>query len=223
MLKIIEPHVHEFYGEKIDTLLGLLKIYQNFYLFPDDRDKATFVVAEDDKRGIYGGAVLYPCMTFPSLEFMPEDTHDEILGKIFSSFHPKTQEYWTARICLCIGHDTSTPLFEAVKLCQHFYRTLYKAFCYFGEQKRIEYLTFTLRPTDTHVGNTLRMLTYQTWPYLIEVRASENSDRLFHGILSLKENPFKARRQSRKFLNLRTSSKANVLTENSSPLEEWSA
>lgn len=223
MYKIIEPKAHQLQGERIDSLLGLLQIYQNFYLDPEAHDRATFVIAEDDKRGVYGGAVLYPRKISSFLEIMPEETDEETLGKLFSSFQPKVKEYWTARICLCIGHDTSTPLLEAVELCQYFYRTLYKAFCYFGEKKCIEYLTFTLRPTDPHVDNTLRIFTYQTWPYLIEVRASENPDGLFHGILSLKGNSFKARRQARKFLNLRSSSKANVLTEDSSPSEEWGA
>jgi len=218
MLKIIEPQAHEFYGQKIDSLLGLLKIYQNFYLFPDAQDRATFIIAEDDKRGVYGGAILYPRMISSSLEFMPEDTQDEKLEKLFSDFQPKVKEYWTARICLCIGHDTSTPLLETVKLYQRFYHNLYKAFCYFGEKERIEYLTFTLRAIDTHVDNTLHILTYQTWPYLIEVRP-ENPDGFFYGILSLKGNSFEPRKKARNSLNSRPTIRTNLSSQNFSTSE----
>ena len=220
MSRVIEPYAHEFYEEKIDTFLGLLKIYQNFYLSPKEQDRATFVVAEDDKRGVYGGAVIYPCMVFPSVEFTPEDSRSETLGKILSSFHPQDPEYWTARICFSGGNDSSTSLLETVKVYQHFYRILYKAFCYFAEKERTHSLTFTLRPIDSHVDHTLRILTYQIWPNLIEVRLPENPEGLFHGILPLKVHSFKVRPPIQKFLNFRSSPKAGVMTEGSSSLEE---
>lgn len=220
VLKIIESQAHKFHEQKISSLLGLLKIYQNFYLSPEAHDKATFVIAEDDKRGVYGGAVLYPRKISPSLKFMSEDTQDEKLKKIFSSFQPKVKEYWTARTCLCIGHDTSTSLLETVELCQRFYRNLYKAFCYFGEKENTEYLTFTLHTIDTHVDNNLRILTYQTWPYLLEIKLSDNSDGFFHGILSLKGNAFKARRRPQKVLSPRSSPQINFTPEGFVS-EEW--
>ena len=197
MYKMVEPQAHELHDEKINSLLGLLKIYQNFYLDPEAQDRATFVIAEDDKRSVYGGAVLYPRKPFkipPFLELLPEDINNETLDKMFSSLQPKVKEYWTARICLCLGHDNSTSLREAVGLYQRFYRNLYKAFCYFGEKENINYLPFTLRAADTHVDNNLRILTYQTWPFLLEVKQSGKGFHSYlHGILSLKGDSLKGR------------------------------
>lgn len=220
MFKIIEPKAHEYHNHKIDSLLGLLRIYQNFYLSPETQGRATFIIAEDDKRSIYGGAVLYPRKVSLSADLMPEDTKEEILGKLFLRFQPKVKEYWTARICLCIGHDSSTPLLEAVELCQRFYQNLYKAFAYFGEKEGIEYITFTLRMTDAHVDNTLHILTYETLPYLLRVGLSGDSDGLFHGILSLNGNYFKPRKKARRSL---ISRRTNFSSYESSPSEGRSA
>jgi hypothetical protein len=227
MLKIIEPQAHEFYNQKIDSLLSLFKIYQNFYLDPEAQDRATFVIAEDNKRGVYGGTVLYPRKISSVLKLMPEDTYDEALGKMFSSFHAEGKEYWTARICLCIGHDTSTPLIETVKLCQRFYRNLYKAFLYFGEKNGIETLTFTLRPAEAHVNNSLCLLTYQAWPYFLEVRPSDESGGYYNGILSLKGNALKIgtlkvsnfKTHSRKPSHSYPSSQVNFVVEDASSEE----
>ena len=206
MYKIIEPQAHELHSEKIHSLLGLLKIYQNFYLDPEAQDRATFVIAEDDKRGVYGGAVLYPHPVSSFSEFMPEEIDENIseniLEEMFSSLHlkgvhlkgiqPKVKEFWTARICLCLGYDRTTPLPETVELYCYFYHKLHKAFRYFGEKKNIDYLAFTLRATDTHVDNNLHILTYQTWPSLLEVKHSDNGFHTYHhGILSFKESASK--------------------------------
>ncbi|OJW49654.1 MAG: hypothetical protein BGO67_03875 [Alphaproteobacteria bacterium 41-28] len=193
MYKIIEPQAHELHDEKISSLLGLLKIYQNFYLDPEAQDRATFIIAEDDKRGVYGGTVLYPRKIPSFLEFLSEDIDDNPLDKMVSSFQPKVKEYWAARICLCLGYDLSTSLRETVELYQRFYFKLYKAFCYFGEKENINSLSFTLRASDTHVDNNLRILTWQTWPSLLEIKQSYNGfHNYFHGILSLKESALKA-------------------------------
>lgn len=217
MYKIIEPQAHELHSERINSLLGLLKIYQNFYLDPEAQDRATFVIAEDDKRGVYGGAVLYPHHVSSFPEFMSEETDENILDKMFSRLQPKAKEYWTTRICLCLGYDRSTSLRETAELYRCFYHKLYKAFCYFGEKENIDYLAFTLRATDTHVDNNLHILTYQTWPSLLEVQQSDNGFHTYlHGILSFKEaalkentlkashskaNPFKASTFKRDRLN----------------------
>ncbi len=193
MLKVIEPQIHEFHGPLIDSLLGLLKIYQGFYLSPEQQDKATFLIAEDDKRGVYGGAVLYTQKISPSLDLAANDTRDEVLGKMFSAFQPKVKTYWTARVCLCIGQEPSTPYLETIEL----YENLYKAFTEFGEQKGVEYLTFTFQATGGCADNTLSALLYKNWPYLLEARPSEYPDGYVHGILSLKGNKFKARRNPR--------------------------
>lgn len=202
MYKIIEPRAHGLHSERINSLLGLLKIYQNFYIDPEAQDRATFVIAEDDKRGVYGGAVLYPHPVSSFFELSSEETDQSILDKMFSSLHlkgvhlkdaqPKVKEYWTARICLCLGYDRTTPLRETAELYRCFYHKLYKAFCYFREKENLEYLSFTLRASDTHVNNNLRLLTYQTWPSLLDVKHSDNGFHTYlHGILSFKESALK--------------------------------
>jgi hypothetical protein len=205
MLKVIEPQIHELHGPLLDSLLGLLKIYQGFYLSPEQQDKATFLIPEDDKRGVYGGAVLYTQKISPSLDLAANDTRDETLGKMFSAFQPKVKAYWTARICLCIGQDPSTPHLETIELYENFYKNLYKAFTEFGEKKETEYLTFTFQATGGCTDNTLSALLYKNWPYLLEARPSESPDGYVHGILSLKGNKFKARRNPRSSLSSHSS------------------
>ncbi|HUX79572.1 MAG TPA: hypothetical protein VMW10_07530 [Alphaproteobacteria bacterium] len=197
MLKVIEPQYHNKDKPTIDSFLGLLKIYQKFYLSPETQDKATFLIAEDDKRGIYGGAVVYSQNISSSLKLAANDTDEACLGKMFSAFQPKGQEYWTARI-LCLGElDTSLPILETASLYENFYKDLYICFTNFGEKEEIEYLPFTLQSTEACFHNTFGLLPYKEWPYLIEVKLSDNSDGFFHGILSLKGNKFRLRKQGR--------------------------
>lgn len=205
MFKVIEPQIHKFHGPLIDSLLGLLKIFQGFYLSPEQQDKATFLIAEDDKRGVYGGAVLYTQKISPSLDFAANDTREETLRKMFSAFQPKVKTYWTARICLCIGQEPSTPHLGTIELYENFYKNLYKSFTEFGEQKGLEHLTFTFQATGSCTDNTLNALLYKNWPYFLEARPSESPDGYIHGILSLKGNKFKARRNPRSFLSSHSS------------------
>ena len=92
MLKSIDSQFYEPRKVRTDSLLSLLKIYHRFYLSFEAHDRATFLVAEDDKRGVYGGAVLYPQKISSSLDISSEDTREERLEKLFSAFQPKM--YW---------------------------------------------------------------------------------------------------------------------------------
>ncbi|OJW55222.1 MAG: hypothetical protein BGO67_00505 [Alphaproteobacteria bacterium 41-28] len=209
MLKVIEPHAHDFHRATLDSFLGLLKIYQNFFLSPEEKDRATYIIANDDKRGVYGGAVLYFQPISSSFDLVASDTQEDVLGKMFSTFQPRGEEYWRARICFCVGQSASPSTLEAVKLCQNFYRNLYKAFAKFGEKKKVEYLTFTLRTADTRIENNLSIITYKNWPCLLEVRPTENSDAFFHGILSLRKKKFKIRNNARSPIDYNPSTKEN--------------
>ena len=197
MYKIIEPQSHDLHRPTIDSVLGLLKIYQNFCLSPEMKEKATFLIAEDEKRGVYGGAVLYLQHISPSFDLVASDTQEDVLGKMFSTFQPRGEEYWRARICFCVGQGASPSTPEAVKLCQNFYKNLYKAFAKFGEKKKVEYLTFTLHTADARIDNNVNIMTYSTWPCLLEVRPAKTSDAFFHGILSLRKKKFKIRNNAR--------------------------
>ena len=213
MLKSIDSQFYEPRKVRTDSLLSLLKIYHRFYLSFEAHDRATFLVAEDDKRGVYGGAVLYPQKISSSLDISSEDTREERLEKLFSAFQPKGQEYWKARLCLCIGHDTTTPLFEQIHLCQNFFGNLYYAFTVFGARKEIDYLAITLRLADTRVDNSLNILAYKNWP-LLEVKPSGEPDGYFHGILSLKGNPFEQRKKNGNSSNLSPLNRTEFSSQN---------
>ncbi|HUX79405.1 MAG TPA: hypothetical protein VMW10_06650 [Alphaproteobacteria bacterium] len=219
MLKVIEPHAHDLHRATLDSFLGLLKIYQNFCLSPEMKEKAIFLIAEDETRGVYGGAVLYLQQIAPSFDLALGDTREEILGKMFSTFQPKGEEYWRARICFCVEKDASSSVLEAVKFCQDFYKKLYKAFAKFGEKKKVEYLPFTLRTADVRVDNNVNILTYKAWPYLLEVRPAETCLEFFHGILSLGGNKFKLRHKARIPLDYNLSIRANPYSQNEAVLK----
>lgn len=161
MLKEITSKNYEFHKSNVDPLLDFLKIYQSFRLSSEERDKATFLIAEDDQRGVYGGAVLYPQKISPSLALSPSDTREKSLRKMFSAFQPEGQEYWTARICLCAAWETSTPILEIEKLLECFYQNLYQSFAQFGKKKGIEYLTLTHRTIDPHIDNILNIVNWR--------------------------------------------------------------
>ncbi len=209
MLKIIEPQFHKDHKHKIDSLLDLLKIYQNFYLPPKAQEKATFMIAEDEVRGVYGGAVIYSRKI--SSPFAPtiNDTREEALGKLFSAFQPKVKVYSMANICICAGKEDEPSFLDSHDLHQNLYKNFYKAFTDFGIAKEVEHISFTLYVSDTSMA-----LPYKEWPYLLEARFTEENDGFLHGILSLKGNKFRLRKQ-RKFSN-----GSESLADNVNALEE---
>ena len=190
MLKIIEPQFHEDHEHKINSLLDLLKIYQDFYLPPKAQEKATFLIAEDEVRGVYGGAVIYSRKISSPFAPAVNDTKEEALGKMFSAFQPKVKVYSMANICICAGREDGSSFLDSHDLHQNLYKNFYKAFIDFGIVKDVEHISFTL-----YVSNTSVVLPYKEWPYLLEARFTEENDGFLHGILSLKGKKFRVRRQ----------------------------
>lgn len=182
MLQIISnPKDQQVYQEKIETLLGLLKIYHDFTLPQECREKAAFIIGEDDERGVYGGAVLYSQQNeyYPSVTYESEDSDD--FRTITSAFQPRKKEIWIARICLCIGDDKSDPKMQTLELmesCENFYRTLYQVLTQFQQRKRIGLLSFILRTADLYNTHVL-----QDWLCLIEIKPKEGIKGFFYGIL----------------------------------------
>jgi hypothetical protein len=171
MLNIIKPDDHFLYEEDIDSFLRLLKIYQSFSLDTEEKENATFIIGSDDKRGVYGGAVLY------------RQNVDELynsIGKIVSNFQPGRQEVLVARIGFYIEHDESMFSIETLDLRESFYKNLLKIFMELGWKNHMDLLVLKLCPPEFY--QTKR---YGYWPYIIEISKSDSSDGLFHGILSL--------------------------------------
>lgn len=176
MLNIIEPKDHNSYQSRIDSLLGLLKVYQSFSLPVHEKEKATFIVASDNELGVYGGAVLYQ-----------QKVHDlyKDLGKIVSNFQPERQSVWVARLGLYRGDEPYSTL-EELDFREDFYRNLLKTFIDLGKKENLDFLVLTLCSSDAY---TTKHRFY--WPYILEISTGDASDNLFHGILSL--DPEKSR------------------------------
>lgn len=189
MLKIIKPKDHDAHRQRIGALLDLLTVYQGFDLPLEKRSKSHFIIAESDEEGVYGGAVLYLQSIAPHLDLAGTDTNEEAVIKLTSAFQAEGEEYWTARICLCLEEGTSVAkILETQDICHRFYKNLYQAFTKFGEEQRIDYLAYTLR-----VAETYSMKTYEYWPYRLDVALADQDHEFGHGLLSLKGKAFKAR------------------------------
>lgn len=170
MINIIEPDDHFFYEDDIDSFLRLLKIYQSFSLVEEEKERAIFIIRSDNKRGVYGGAVLY------QQKVCELNTK---IGKIVSSFQPKRESIWVARVGLYTEGDEYTFNNEILDLRENFYQDLLKIFREVGEKEKIDHLVLKLCSPESY--QTKR---HGYWPYIVEISASDSSDSLFHGILS---------------------------------------
>ncbi|MBP9692330.1 MAG: hypothetical protein KBD90_03250 [Alphaproteobacteria bacterium] len=173
MFNIIEQKDHFLYQEKIDSLLGLLKIYQDFSLSPKNQEKSTFIIAENDTRGIYGGAVFYPQKT--------KDELQETLSNFLSFSQNRT--VWCTCLCFC-PDDREKVRVEAIELCENFYVELYEILGDLGEKKSTNCLPIALSLQDYH-----HSLVHGNWSYL---KAEPDGEDDVYGLLSLPDK----RRQS---------------------------
>lgn len=179
MIQIIRPKGQPAHQRQVAAFLDLLKIYHNFHLSSEIKQNATFMIAEDDKRGIYGGAVLYPQKN-DYLNFKSEDKDEAYLEYIASAFQSRRKEIWMARICFCVGQDSSSPSVEILELCESFYKNLYQELTIFKKKKRAGLITFILRLADVYKTDAL-----QKWSVVYEIKLKEKSDGFLYGILDL--------------------------------------
>lgn len=170
MLNIIESKDHQAHQSNIDSFLDLLKVYQSFSLAVEEKEQATFLIASDNKFGVYGGAVLY--------QQKVSELYKDI-GKIISNFQPRRLDVWVARFGLYRGDEPYSSL-EELDLREGFYRNLLKYFIEFGEKENLDFLTLSLCSSDFYQTKH-----HRPWPYILEIRAVDSSDGLFHGILFL--------------------------------------
>jgi hypothetical protein len=171
MLNIIEPRDHHLHKSKISSLLNFLKIYQKFSLLPEEKETATFIIAENEKFGVYGGAVVY-------LKDVKRLYHK--LAAPLLEFLPKKEQIWCVRLCFSADQNDRVLILETLKLCEDFYVGLYKILYALGQKKRENYFALTLRTQDHQ--NTL---TYGRWSYLLGISSYDASDYHFHGLLAL--------------------------------------
>ena len=172
MFKIIGPKEHSLHLARIEALLDLFKVYHNFELSLEERTKTTFMIAEDEKRGVYGGALLYPRKV--------GNLYDKIKN-IVSTLHTQGRKVWVVNLCLCVEEDEPLEALTRLELCQSFYQNLLKRFMKFGRKKNAKFFILSLHPTAS-----FKEKTYGRWAYLLEIHPKESLDGLFHGILSLK-------------------------------------
>ncbi len=166
MLSIIEPQDHNFHQQKIDSLLSLFSIYHHFTLPRAIQEEVTYVVAEDEAHGVYGGALFYPQKA--------KDLHEEILNLFTFSSNSKV---WAARLCCCEAYDDPVSE-EKVEFYETFFRELYSVLGDLTRQKRSNCLPLVLSPQEYH-----DTLTYARWPFLSTVKFSDTSQDL-HALLS---------------------------------------
>jgi len=194
MIKIIKPRDHKHHQAKIEAFLDLFTIYQRqvdplkeplkeplrFEFSSEEQSKITFIIAEDTKRGVYGGALLY--------QLSVKDI-DEKLGKVISALSNKTK-VWVSRLCFCaekedLDSENLDPGFssdiEQLDFCHRFYHDLLREFIKFGKKQKAGFLVLSLTPM-----NYFKTKSYGDWPYLLEIQPKYSPDELFHGLLPLK-------------------------------------
>ncbi|MBY0501715.1 MAG: hypothetical protein K2P93_06920 [Alphaproteobacteria bacterium] len=169
MLKVIEPTTHNLHENSIGSLLRLFKVYQDFELSLKDQDKATFIIAGDDARGVYGGAVFFP-QKIKEL--------DETLYNLLSIQENRT--VWCARLCLCIEQEDGSLSLGLLELCENFYRELYKVLDVLGVGKDTNCLPMKLCSKDYR-----NSLIYGNWAYFTELKPEELSSDYVYVLLAL--------------------------------------
>jgi hypothetical protein len=172
MIKVIKPKDYNLYQPKIEALLDLFSVYQNVELTSEEKRTATFMIAEDKERGVYGGAFLIQ---------KPMEKLDEKISNILHVFSSHKKKVWTAKLCFCVDGNEPFSDLENFDLCQNFYEMLLKKLIKFGKKEKTKFLMLTLRPTDL-----FRSKSYGHWSYLLEIEPKDSMDSLFHGLLSLK-------------------------------------
>jgi hypothetical protein len=172
MIRIIEPPSHAFYQPKIDAVLDLFKVYMNISLPLEEQAKTTFMIAENEKCGVYGGILL--CKK-------KGDVFDHKITKVISVLHSTKRKFWTATLCVGLAEDETLSAFDKLELCEEIYQSLFKKLMAFGKKEDANFLVLSSRSEDA-----FKTKTYGHWPYLIEVQTKDSRNDLFHGILDLK-------------------------------------
>lgn len=169
MFKFVEPKFHCFNRFLIKPILQKIKEHNILNDVFQDYKEATFILAEDDINGIYGGAFLLK----KKLSFLHKK-----FGKTMSSLASRKGEVWICTICIEMKDKSLFSNFETY--FKAFYKELYEKLFEFGIRKDIGYLCLVLDP-----GEHIYTEVIGIWPYVSEVQSQASFDGLFQGVLSL--------------------------------------
>lgn len=138
MFYLIESKNHCFYKSLIDRFMTLRKIYYPDELATSDQNTSVFIIAEEEGRGVYGGALLLR----KKVRNIPEK-----MRKSIDCLIPQEQLIWMCSIFLHIEDNDSLYNSNAFEpFCWDFYKTLYGTLVKFGEDMGIGFLYLVLSP-----------------------------------------------------------------------------
>ncbi len=182
MFKTIEPKHHCFYKPLIEHFIKSCPSL-GFEFSNPLQNRTTFILKEDQKRGVYGGAMLFK----RKLSDFPKE-----LVKPLSNFISLKEPIWEAVVSISFEDDS--PLYtsrEVEQFCQTFYRSLYETLVKFGKKERTGFLYVSLDSGEYHCVEGLTL-----WPYVFELKPQDSSDGLFHGILPLIGSQYESYKQA---------------------------
>lgn len=189
MLTLIEPKDHCFSKSRIDIFTELMKKYYHIDLSISVQNNSTFIIAEDQESGVYGGAQLHE----KRVRSLPDKIRERI-----ECFLPQDEMVWNCTVFLHLeNEDTLSSIDDFEPFCWTFYRKLYDKLVEFGAKMGTGFLCMTLDP-----GEYLCTEDMGLWPYVLEVKTQESSDRLYHGILSLTGTQYETYKKKWKALDL---------------------
>lgn len=169
MFMVIEPQHHHRHKALIDLFLNKIQDNQELNKAFSTIKKSTFVLMQNEKNGIYGGAIL--------LRNKISSLHSLLSKHVLSAVKGPV---WTCNAYLHLDNEKLFPDFEA--FCIFFYRELYCRLKEFGAQEDVSYLYVKLIPGEYFCTEVLG-----SWQYVFEIKPQESKDGLFHGVLSLKK------------------------------------
>lgn len=172
MFTVIHPKYHCFYASPISHFMECIKSRAYSRLSKRDCNRTTFILLEDEKNGVCGGALLLK-------KGLREFPHE--IANTLSEFISPKECIWQCMAFLSFKKDS--PLCatnEGDHFCQIFYRNLYHALVEFGKKEGTGFICISLDPQEFLCTDGLTF-----WPYIFELKPQNSSDGHFHGILPL--------------------------------------
>ncbi len=148
------------------------KTYIAPQLSEHEQNLSTFILTKDEKKGVYGGALL--------LKKKSNDFPRELVGAL-SGFVPQPEYMWKCHIFIYFeknGYLYQTD--EVQTYCLTFYRNLYDRLVEFGKKEGAGFLCVSLSSREYLCSEEVAL-----WPYIFELKPRNSSDGFFYGILPL--------------------------------------